>query len=201
MTTATAHNIEVYLNGVLHSVQKGSTALAVSRQINLVIPTLCAHPAVSASGACRLCVVEVKERGLFSACTLVVEQDMWIETESDLVCSSRKQTIRYLLKRAPRDACLLELAREYGVLALSDTEDSVQEGNKKSSNCVLCGLCVRACFEHGSESMQFVGKGIKKEVKCLEPEQCSKCMLCEKLCPTGAIEKIRSAIEPRNETS
>lgn len=37
------------------------TVLSVARRLDIDIPALCHHPAVTSYGACRLCVVEVKK--------------------------------------------------------------------------------------------------------------------------------------------
>jgi len=42
-------------------VPEGTMLLKAGRQAGIAIPTLCAHEAVSRSGACRLCVVEIKK--------------------------------------------------------------------------------------------------------------------------------------------
>ncbi|MDA8137458.1 MAG: 2Fe-2S iron-sulfur cluster-binding protein, partial [Desulfobacteraceae bacterium] len=39
----------------------GWTVLETAREYGIEIPTLCFHPAVSSSGACRLCMVELRE--------------------------------------------------------------------------------------------------------------------------------------------
>ncbi len=41
--------------------QKNTMILEAARAAGIDIPTLCAHESVSRSGACRLCVVEVKK--------------------------------------------------------------------------------------------------------------------------------------------
>ena len=49
------------INGVDVSGRSGETVLEVARENNIFIPTLCYLEGLSSYGACRLCLVEVKE--------------------------------------------------------------------------------------------------------------------------------------------
>ena len=40
--------------------EAGQTILEVAQENGIVIPTLCSHESLEPSGACRLCVVEIK---------------------------------------------------------------------------------------------------------------------------------------------
>ena len=41
---------------------EGSTILEACSKLDIKIPTLCYHKALSSYGACRLCLVEIEER-------------------------------------------------------------------------------------------------------------------------------------------
>ncbi|MFA5322739.1 MAG: 2Fe-2S iron-sulfur cluster-binding protein, partial [Smithella sp.] len=53
--------VNLTIDGKNISVSEGTMLLEASRQAGIAIPTLCAHEAVSRSGSCRLCVVEIKK--------------------------------------------------------------------------------------------------------------------------------------------
>jgi len=76
----------------------GSTILEAARSAGIEIPTLCHHPDLTNVGACRMCIVEVEGmRGLQTACTTPVADDMVVHTDTDVVRETRKFTLEMLL--------------------------------------------------------------------------------------------------------
>ena len=51
------------IDGQVVEADEGMTLLEVARKNSIHIPTLCYHPVLEAYGACRLCTVEVKQKG------------------------------------------------------------------------------------------------------------------------------------------
>ena len=71
--------VNLTVDGKNISTPKGTMLLEAIRGAGISIPTLCAHEAVSRSGACRLCVVEIGEgprAKLVSSCSYPAEEGL-----------------------------------------------------------------------------------------------------------------------------
>lgn len=96
----------IVLNGTTCPFSPGQTILEVAEEQGIPIPTLCHLKNTTPTGACRLCVVEVKGgRSLMASCSTPASPGMEIETESDAVKTSRKMSLELLLSAGNHD-CL-----------------------------------------------------------------------------------------------
>lgn len=176
--------VTLKIDGKALMANPGEKILSVARRNGIPIPTLCFHEAIKASGGCRLCVVESLADGkskLVNACVFPAKDGMDIQTCSDAVMASRRETIAGLLARCPETPLVRDLAAEYGV-----GEPSGQ-ARPNPDDCVACGLCVRVCKTLGHAALAFEGKGLEKKVVSANPDACVGCASCAKICPTGAI--------------
>ncbi len=88
----------VRINGNIIPFDTGATILEVTRQHQIEIPTLCYLKHTTPTGACRICVVEVKgARTLLAACATPAAPGMEIETESAPVIEARRLILRLML--------------------------------------------------------------------------------------------------------
>lgn len=179
MTTLTIDGQEV-------EALEGSSILEVAREHGIEIPTLCYHEALEPYGSCRLCVVEIEtERGprLVASCVHPAEEGAVVRTSTEMVQRSRRMTAELLLAAAPNAKIVQELAARMGV-----EKPRVSLGD---SDCVLCGLCVRACREIvGANAISLVNRGFTREVSPpfeIGSNACVGCATCVFICPTGAI--------------
>lgn len=166
---------------------EGMTVLEAAKSAGIFIPALCFHEKLEPYGACRMCTVEVEQRGwtrLVAACLFPAEKDLIVRTRSKKADQIRKTILEFLLAHAPNSRQLLELAREYGA-----DKDRFE---KEPSFCVLCGLCVRYCAEvKKKNAVGFIDCGARREVGFI-PEiaakECRSCKECFELCPTSYLQ-------------
>jgi bidirectional [NiFe] hydrogenase diaphorase subunit len=178
--------IVLKIDGKEIGAKEGSTILDAAKKVGISIPTLCFHEVLSASGACRLCSVEVIRRGrsrIVVSCLYPVEEGLEVLTHSEKVMRLRRGIIELLLTRCPHSERLQQLAKQMG---LEKPRYSLE-----NEECILCGLCVRVCTEIAeAKAISFVNRGVKKEVATpfFDPSAgCIGCGGCAYVCPTRAI--------------
>lgn len=183
----------VTINGKPCVCEKGEFLLQVARRNGIEIPTLCHHEAIAGQGCCRLCIVEVVERGrgrIVVSCVFPVERECEVFTDSEKVRRERGMILRLLEKRAPESPEIRTLCEKY---AAPEIERFVRADGEK---CVLCGLCAKACGELSVGAISTVNRGVTKEIATPyhEPSSvCVGCGSCASVCPTGAIEVVETA--------
>ena len=167
-------------------VADGTTILQAARANGISIPTLCYHEAVEPYAACRLCIVELASaRGkLVAACAQACEEGMDVLTNSLRVQSSRRITAELLMASGSHLQVIQDIAQVMGVERV--------RYSLPANDCILCGLCVRACDELvGAHAISLVERGLQK--KFAPPFEicsaaCIGCATCVLICPTGAIK-------------
>ena len=170
--------------------EAGQTILEVARENGIVIPTLCSNEALEPSGACRMCVVEIKHgkrTRIVTSCLYPVAEGLTVETKSERVLASRRLVLQLLLARCPESQQLKEMAEDLGI-----KPEPRFTPDKDGSKCILCRMCVRTCEKVvGVSAIGFSYRGAEKKV-CTpfqeESATCIGCGACAYICPTGHIE-------------
>src|SRR4030066_127918 len=137
--------VNLIIDGKTITANKGAMVLEVARSNGIDIPTLCAHESVSRSGACRLCVVEVKKGNrtkIVTSCLYPVEEGITVETKNERVLNVRRLVLELLLARNPKSEVIADLAKKLGVAPQPRFIPDKDKGK-----CILCRSCVRVCEE------------------------------------------------------
>ena len=210
-------SIEITIDGRKVKCEPNQSILEVAEANGIHIPTLCHHPHLRATGACRMCVIDLgRPDRLEAACTTPIAPNMVVNTANDRVTRARKTTLELILSNLGVEPealnksdgnKLLELAKELGVdthalrFKLPKAEPrQVDSRNpviiRDRDRCILCGRCVSACNELRHYGvLNFEGRGYHTDVVSglVEPlleSGCASCGECVEVCPTGAFKTL-----------
>jgi heterodisulfide reductase subunit A len=180
--------IGLTIDGKKVEVEEGTTLLNAAKELGIDIPTLCYHPAIEPYQVCRVCLVEITKGGksqLVPSCGYKAEEGMGVKTNSEIVIKRRKLIVELILAEAPNSEKVKEIARKLGI-------EKLRFESKREKECILCGLCVRACNElMGIGTIAFAHRGADRKVTTPYDEFndiCSTCGACAQICPTGVIK-------------
>lgn len=200
--------ISCRINGKTVQCEAGSTVLEAARQNGIEIPTLCYLAKINKLGACRICVVEIEGAPrLMPACITAVKDGMVIETESETVLESRRQTLDLICTRHRMDCeycphysfCELhavlrrlgmddrKYSERYHARAADESSESIVRDNSK---CIRCRRCVSTCKAQGIEAIGTLYRGenaVNGAILPIAETNCIGCGQCVKNCPTGAL--------------
>lgn len=216
-------DIRILINGSEILAPPGVSILNAAKEAGIDIPTLCHHPKLQPTGACRICVVEVKgQRSLQAACAFPIFDGMEVQTESPKVVAARKLILDMLFAERNHycpfcemsgDCELQNLGYRYGIdhwvyptyLQAFPVDATRTYFMLDQNRCVLCQRCVRACNDlvanhtlglnqRGAESMVNADAGTPFALS-----SCISCGTCVQVCPTGALADRRSAFMGRKD--
>jgi NADH dehydrogenase/NADH:ubiquinone oxidoreductase subunit G len=182
--------VNIIINNVSFQVEKGITILQAARKLGIKIPTLCDNEAIEPYGACRLCIVELEKGSrnrIVTSCLYPVEEGLIIKTDTERVIRNRKMLLSLLLTRCSENRVIKDLAAEYSI-----ERPPFREKYWEKNDCIVCGLCVRACEQIvGVSAISLVNRGISKEPAppfLEKAKACIGCGSCYYVCPTNAIK-------------
>jgi formate dehydrogenase beta subunit len=214
--------VKLTIDGREVEAREDASLLDAALEAGIYVPHLCDHPDLPPAGVCRLCVVEVEGlEGVVSSCVTPVREGMVARTQSEEIVRLRRLAMELLLVGHPPECgtcqkylnCELQSLKQY----LSVEELRLERHPKllpvDSSNplftydpnkCVLCGRCVRACWDLREVGVLWYdreGGEIRiytREGGPLAESGCRFCGACAEVCPTGAIQDKEAVMTSEN---
>ena len=158
--------VHIKINHQFVTAESGDTILQAANRAGIQIPTLCYLKNVIRSGACRVCLVEVKgARALLSACTTPVSEGMEVLTNSERAIRGRKTTVELMMSNHNKN-CL---------------------SCKRNQNCELQRLCAELGIrenrfegEHSPATLEQASWGIQANV-CFVKDVLASAAMCRGL--------------------
>jgi predicted molibdopterin-dependent oxidoreductase YjgC len=128
----------IIINGKQYEFEPGDTILQVARRNSIDIPTLCYLKGASPTGACRICIVDVKGApGPIASCSSPAAPNMEVLTESPRIVKARKMVIELLLISGNHNCAVRgNFPQEW-----SDFQQEILEYDRADDICVAYGTC------------------------------------------------------------
>jgi formate dehydrogenase major subunit len=204
------------LDGKVVEFTPGQTILEVAQAQGVHIPTLCHLKDTAPTGACRICLVEVKgARTLVASCAMPAGAGMEVKTDTEAVHRSRRLNVELLLASGNHncltcekngDCKLQALAYAYGITDIrfeGQTQQYPAETDnplivRDFSRCILCGRCVQACNDlQVNQAIGYGYRGAKAKIvttgdRPYMESDCVFCGQCVQACPVGALTEKKA---------
>lgn len=201
------------LNGTTVSAPAGTMLVDACHAHGVEIPVFCYEPRLGPPvGACRMCLVEVEGmRGLQTACSTPVQQDMVVRTNSPAAASAQEGVLELLLANHPLDCPVCDKG---GECPLQDRTFRFGPGKSRfieakrhfpkpvdlssrialdRERCIHCFRCVRFSqdvAQDGQLTMQE--RGARSEITTFtgDPYEARFTGNVTDICPVGALTSI-----------
>jgi formate dehydrogenase major subunit len=169
------------INGGQITFTAGQTILEAARTNQINIPTLCHLKGATPTGACRICVVEVKgARTLLAACSTPAAADMVVQTDSPKVIRARKMVLELMLASGNHNCAVADAGKSGDW-----TEFQIQTHAADDSEelCPAWGDCKlqNLAYEYQVSGSKYLSNGSDYPQELANPliiRDFSRCILC-----------------------
>ncbi len=206
--------VSITINGVDHEVEAGQRLITAAEKVGEYIPRFCHHDKLEPVGKCRMCLVEVEgPRGkqLVPSCTMIVNDGMVVDTESEVVEKAQEGVLEFLLINHPLDCPICDKGGECPLqdqtMAYGPGESRFIEPKRTyekpipisdvvlldRERCVLCDRCVRVADDiAGDPLITFNDRGNHVQILTFPNEPFSSYFSGNtvQVCPVGALTSV-----------
>jgi predicted molibdopterin-dependent oxidoreductase YjgC len=194
------HN-RITINGHAYDFEPGQTILEVAQQNHIDIPNLCHLKGTRATGACRVCIVELEEswgRKIVSSCSAPAKNGMIVHTESPKIVAYRKFYIGLMLDSGNHNCDIGARGDE----SWTDFQISAMENDQKEELCPVWGDCELQALAYRYQVKGRVS-GRHREAVTLPIEEdnpfiirdMSRCILCGRCVAACNEVQVNQAID------
>ena len=169
------------INGREIEFSAGQSILEVARENHIRIPTLCHLKGATPTGACRICVVEVRgARTLLAACSTPAAPDMVVRTDTPEVIAARKMVLELMLSSGSHNCATAHAAK---IGDWTDFQLQVQQSDQSEELCPVWGDCQlqSLAYEYQVTGGKFAPSGTDYPQEMANPlivRDFSRCILC-----------------------
>jgi len=199
----------ISIDGKEVQTKDGQTILEAALDNGIYIPHLCHHAELDPVGVCRLCLVEMADGELMTACRIKVIPGMIIRTKTEKVNKAVRPVVELLIgyhheRCAGCPAigkCELQTVMSHLKIDRKRVRRLRPPPEKRPADtmnryfdydpnrCILCGICIRTCeVVQGKSQLYYTGRGHETKVAFYGSEQkCATCLKCVANCPVGTL--------------
>ncbi len=202
MGKLTINNKEIEFNS-------GQTIIEVATENGIDIPHFCWHPALSVSGNCRMCLVEIEKMPkLAIACSTLAADGMVVYSESEKAIAARNAVMEFFLINHPLDCPICD---EAGECKLQDYAYAHSKGESRfveekfhkdkrvelgpfvmfdAERCISCSRCIRFSDEIAKQNqLTFINRGDRVTIVTNPGQKFNNpySLNVTDICPVGAL--------------
>ncbi len=201
--------ITITIDGISIHTEPTKTIIEAAFENGIYIPHFCWHPALSISGNCRMCLVEVEKMPKqVIACSTRCMDGMVVHVNSDKAIQAREAVMEFILINHPLDCPICDEAGEcklqdyaykYSVGESRFDEEKNQKQKRVAlgphvmfdgERCISCSRCIRFCEDIVKEpQLTFVERGDRVTIETYPGKQLDNAysMNVVDICPVGAL--------------
>ncbi|MDX9759488.1 MAG: 2Fe-2S iron-sulfur cluster-binding protein [Bacteroidota bacterium] len=204
--------ITITIDGKEIQTEPSKTIIEAAFENGVYIPHFCWHPALSISGNCRMCLVEIEKMPKqVIACSTRCMDGMVVHVNSEKAIQAREAVMEFILINHPLDCpicdeageCKLqEYAYRYSVGESRFDEEKVHKRKRDqlgpnvmfdAERCISCSRCIRFCEDIvGYPQLTFVERGDHVTIETFPGKSLDNpySMNVIDICPVGALTSV-----------
>ncbi len=201
--------ISITIDGKEIQTDPSKTIIEAAFENGIYVPHFCWHPALSISGNCRMCLVEVEKMPeQVIACSTRCMDGMVVHVNSEKAIQAREAVMEFILINHPLDCPICDEAGECKLqdyayrfsVGESRFDEEKQHKHKRvelgpqvmfdGERCISCSRCIRFCEDIvGYPQLTFVERGDNVTIETFPGKKLDNpySMNVVDICPVGAL--------------